>query len=95
MSIRVNHVLCPRHLDAEGLTGLPQKTVIDKMHAYRDAVRREGGEQVIEYAVVLYPGPSQHFGDDVVAIEAVGGCEAGFQMELEAVLAYAFKTSKC
>ena len=44
---------------------------------------------MIEYAAILYPGPSQHFGDDVAALEAVGGREAGLRMELDAVLASA------
>ena len=48
---------------------------------------------MMEYAAVLYPGPSQHFGDDVAALEAVGGREAGLRMELDAVLASALETS--
>ena len=43
--------------DEESLTGRPHKTDIDKMHAYRDAIRGEGGKRVIEYAAILYPGP--------------------------------------
>ena len=80
-------------LDEEGLTGRPHKTDIDKMHAYRDAIRGEGGKRVVEYAAILYPGSSQHFGDDVAALEAVGGREAGLRMELDAVLASALETS--
>ena len=79
--------------DEESLTGRPQKTDIDKMHTYRDAIRGEGGKRVIEYAAILYPGPSQHFGDDLAALEAVGGREAGLRMELDAVLASALETS--
>ena len=79
--------------DEESLTGRPQKTAIDKLHAYRDAIREEEGKRGMEYAAVLYPGPSQHFGDDVAALEAVGGREAGLRMELDAVLASALETS--
>ena len=80
-------------LDEEGLTGRPKKSDIDKMHAYRDAIRGEGGKRVIEYAAILYPGASQHFGDNVAALEAVGGREAGLRMELDAVLCSALETS--
>ena len=77
----------------EGVTGRPQKTDIDKMHAYRDAIRVEGGIRVIEYAAILYPGPSKHFGDDVAALEAVGGREDELRFELDEVLASALETS--
>ncbi len=72
--------------DAEVPTGHPKKSDIDKMHAYRDAIRGENGERVIEYAAILYPGPSRHFGDDVAALEAVAGREIDLRVELDAVL---------
>ena len=79
--------------DEEGLTGRPKKSDIDKMHAYRDAVREEDGERVIEYAAILYPGRSWHFGHDVAALQAVAGREANLQMELDAVLSGALATT--
>ena len=79
--------------DEEGLAGRPKKSDIDKMHAYRDAIRGDGGMQVIDYAAILYPGPSQHFGDNVAALQAVGGLEATLRTELGVVLASALTTS--
>ena len=79
--------------DEEGLAGRPKKSDIDKMHAYRDAIRGVGGRQAIEYAAILYPGHSQHFGNNVAALQAVGGQEARLRMELDAVLASALTTS--
>ncbi len=78
--------------DEEGLTGRPKKSDIDKMHAYRDAIRGEDDQRVVEYAAILYPGPSQPFGDDVAALGAVAGREGGFRRDLDAVLKRAFTT---
>ena len=78
--------------DEEGLAGRPKKSDIDKMHAYRDAIRGDEGRQVINYAAILYPGPSQHFGGNVAALQAVGGLESRLRMELDAVLASALAT---
>ena len=80
-------------LDEEGLVGRPKKSDIDKMHAYRDAIRGYGGRQVIDYAAILYPGPSKHFGNNVAALQAVGGREAKLRVELDAVLTSALTTS--
>ena len=80
--------------DEEGLTGSPNKSDIDKMHAYRDAIREEGGERVVEYAALLYPGRTQHFGDDVAALQAVAGRETELQVELDSVLSGALTTTR-
>ena len=80
-------------LDEEGLAGSPKKTDIDKMHAYRDAIIGENGKRAVEYAAILYPGPSQHFGGNIAALQAVGGREARLRVELDAVLARALTTS--
>ena len=71
----------------------PQKTDIDKMHAYRDAIRGKGGEQVVQYAAILYPGPCRYFGENIAALQAVGGCENRLRKDLDEVLARAFATS--
>jgi predicted component of viral defense system (DUF524 family) len=39
----------------------PEKEDIDKMHAYRDALRGPQNERVVRYAAILYPGPSVAF----------------------------------
>ena len=79
--------------DQEGPAGRPRKSDIDKMHAYRDAIRGGDGERVVEYAAILYPGPSHHFGEDVAAIEAVAGCEVELRVKLDEVLSNALKTT--
>ena len=77
--------------DEEGPTGRPKKSDIDKMHAYRDAVRGQDGERAIEYAAILYPGPSQYFGEDVAAFQAVAGREHGLRTELKLVVSRALE----
>ena len=58
---------------ADQVTGKPKKIDIDKMHAYRDAIRTGDGERVVSFAGILYPGQSQTFSEDVQAIRAVPG----------------------
>lgn len=50
--------------------GRPKKADIDKMHAYRDAIRSSDGDHVVDFAAILYPGATEGFGD-VAAIRAV------------------------
>lgn len=38
----------------------PLKADLDRLHAYRDALRNREGEAVVRQAVLLYPGPPQH-----------------------------------
>ena len=72
---------------------VPKKTDIDKMHAYRDAIIGEDGMRAVDYAAILYPGPSQHFGGNIAALRAVGGDEGKLRVDLDAVLAGALTTS--
>ncbi len=51
----------------------PIKADIDKMHAYRDAIRDSDGNRLVAYAATLYPGQTREFGDDITAISAVPG----------------------
>jgi predicted component of viral defense system (DUF524 family) len=39
----------------------PKKEDIDKMHAYRDAIRGPNQQRVVEFAGILYPGNSKSF----------------------------------
>lgn len=55
--------------DSAGSTG-PKKIDIDKMHAYRDAIRGPAGIRVVRYAAILYPGPARSFGDGIEALSA-------------------------
>jgi hypothetical protein len=62
-------------LDMDG-GARPTKVDIDKMHAYRDAVRSADGQRVVEHAAILYPGPAKRYDGGVEAISAAPGQEA-------------------
>ena len=47
--------------------GRPAKADIDKMHAYRDAIRSTDGSPVVAFAAILYPGTESQFYDREVA----------------------------
>ena len=53
--------------------GSPKKPDIDKMHAYRDAIRDAGGKRVVEYAAILYPGATESFSEGLEAVSARPG----------------------
>ncbi|MGD9711266.1 MAG: nuclease domain-containing protein, partial [Thermomicrobiales bacterium] len=53
--------------------GKPKKVDIDKMHAYRDAIRDAQGRRVVKFAGILYPGPRQAFTPGLAALSAVPG----------------------
>ena len=78
--------------DEEGLAGRPQKSDIDKMHAYCDAIRGYEGRQVIDYAAILFR--------DLVSTSGITlrpyrqpGARGHTPMELDAVLDSALTTS--
>ncbi len=65
-------ILDPKYkLDSEELA--PQKADIDKMHAYRDAIRDANGQAVVRAAWILYPGQTVPFCPEVQALRAVPG----------------------
>ncbi len=53
--------------------GQPKKEDIDKMHAYRDAIRSPDGSQPVVCAGILYPGGDVSFGNEIAAISALPG----------------------
>lgn len=53
--------------------GNPTKADIDKMHAYRDAIRSSDGETLVEYAAILYPGATRQFTPSLAAVRAYPG----------------------
>ena len=64
----------------------PKKVDIDKMHAYRDAIRMND-ERVVTYAAILFPGPpAPPFGSGVEAISAVPGGAEPLDVTLGGVL---------
>lgn len=76
--------------DAPG-DGSPQKTDIDKMHAYSDAIRDAAGRRVVRYAATLYPGPDRHYGGGIAALRAWPGEGAALRARVTAILAQAFE----
>ena len=72
--------------DAEAGDGKPKKVDIDKMHAYRDAIRGPSDERVVRYAAILYPGPAIQYGDRIEALPARPLEAEHFDRELERVL---------
>lgn len=55
--------------------GQPKKVDIDKMHAYRDAIRDEHGAHVVRSAAILYPGKDHHYLTGLAALSAIPGRE--------------------
>lgn len=72
-------------LEGEGLEqavgdGRPTKADMDKMHAYRDAIRDADGRVVVRYAAILYPGPTVSYAPGKIeALQASPGSEAALQ----------------
>jgi PD-(D/E)XK nuclease superfamily/Domain of unknown function (DUF2357) len=66
--------------------GKPKKADIDKMHAYRDAIRDEQDRRIVKFAGILYPGPQQVFTPGLAALSAVPG-GTGLMDQLRQVLA--------
>lgn len=78
-------------LDGEPLvepepTGKPKKVDVDKMHAYRDAIRTSRGQRVVRRAAILYPGLPVRYAGGIEAISAVPGGDAELQARLRAIL---------
>lgn len=51
-------------------SGRPTKFDIDRMHAYRDAIRDRSGLRVVQFAGILYPGPSVALDPGLAALRA-------------------------
>lgn len=73
------YLLDPKYkLDGEALAeadptvvrGSPLKIDVDKMHAYRDAIRGIDGRRVVRYAATMYPGPVHSYFDGLEALSA-------------------------
>ena len=73
-------------LEEEPAAGKPMKVDIDKMHAYRDAIRHESGERVVEYAAIMYPGPAVEYPVGIDALSAIPGDTRAMERRLEIVL---------
>jgi predicted component of viral defense system (DUF524 family) len=67
----------------------PVKPDIDKMHAYRDAIRDSHGKPVVSFAAVMYPGRTIRFGDGIAALGASPSLRNQLHEELKVILARA------
>jgi predicted component of viral defense system (DUF524 family) len=86
------HLLDPKYrLDGEVLgveanpDSKPTKVDIDKMHAYRDAIRNDQGNHVVSYAGILYPGPYMEYSQGLEALPAYPGREDALRDRLRVV----------
>ncbi|MBN1834383.1 MAG: DUF2357 domain-containing protein [Spirochaetales bacterium] len=70
----------------EGQDPKPKKIDIDKMHAYRDAIRGPAGERVVRYAATLYPGPTVTYTEGLEAIRAYPGEDGELAPRLSRIL---------
>lgn len=75
-----------------GSAGKPKKVDIDKMHAYRDAIRTPSGNRVVRRAAILYPGPPIRYSGGIEAISAIPGDDAQLQPRLRAILSRALRS---
>ena len=76
-------------LEAESGDGSPKKVDIDKMHAYRDAIRDEEGERPVRYAAILYPGPPRAYTEGLEAITAYPGLEQALERRVRKLMSEA------
>ena len=64
----------------------PLKADVDKMHAYRDAIRDQSGARIVSFAGILYPGATFRFGNEIGALSARPDTLAALQRDLRALL---------
>ena len=71
-------------LGKENASGLPKKVDIDKMHAYRDAIRDGANRRPVRYAATLYPGAETcHYEEGLEALSAYPGAETPLEERIE------------
>jgi predicted component of viral defense system (DUF524 family) len=73
-------------LDADEPSGTPKKIDIDKMHAYRDAIRDATGHRVVTYAAIMYPGINVTYTDGLEALSAYPGATIALEQRLRHLL---------
>jgi predicted component of viral defense system (DUF524 family) len=75
------YLLDPKYkLDGEAVegdapVGKPLKVDIDKMHAYRDAIRDADSRRAVRLAAILYPGQTKSFDSGLAALSAIPGSD--------------------
>jgi hypothetical protein len=78
-------------LESAGGAGKPKKVDVDKMHAYRDAIRDRNGRRVVRYAAILYPGPEHRFPHGIEALTADPATPSALSLRLRRVLSRALQ----
>jgi hypothetical protein len=68
----------------------PVKADVDKMHAYRDAIRGADGRPVVRLAALLYLGQTVRWGEELAALHAHPHQVDALDRDLNAALAPAF-----
>ena len=66
------------------------KTDVDKMHAYRDALRDRDGRHVLRFAATLYPSADCTYDGGLAALCAYSGREDALDRSLGPILDAAF-----
>jgi hypothetical protein len=80
-------------LEGEISDGRPKKVDIDKMHAYRDAIRDANDQRPVEFAAIIYPGASsEDFGSGLQAIAARPDEGPTFESEIRTALVHALQS---
>jgi predicted component of viral defense system (DUF524 family) len=69
-----------------GPQGRPKKLDIDRMHAYRDAIRDAAGSRVVSYVAIMYPGVGVLYGDHIEALSAIPSRPEVLRSRLQEVL---------
>jgi hypothetical protein len=82
------------YLEGESGGGKPKKVDIDKMHAYRDAIRDGEGGRPVQYAAILYPGPKMHYVRGLEALPAYPGLERVLERRLDNLFREALDRTK-
>ncbi|MFW9260401.1 DUF2357 domain-containing protein [Nostoc sp. CALU 546] len=81
----------PENIDRESK---PKKQDIDKMHTYCHAIRDNEGQQVVNYAAILYPGSYISYQDaQIEALPAYPGVEAKLKTHLHRILSKALNSN--
>lgn len=78
-------------VDEGQLLGTPKKVDIDKMHAYRDAIRNSDLRRAVCYAAILYPGAEVRYADDIEALRAFPGDLEALTPRLREVISVALQ----
>lgn len=76
--------------DGQG-DGRPVKADIDKMHAYRDAIRDASDRRVVRFAATLYPGPTMRWGNGIAALRTHPADPAALEEAVDPVLQEALR----